>query len=97
MLIVVKNTIVASNRDPNCEIVWIRKERANNKLCILDHSMELSTPPKDEPEVINMTSNIVHESVAKLISKDTALPNSVLNGDCNTPDIVWITLTILGS
>ena len=33
--------------------------------------------------------NQLHESVPKLTRKDTALLNIILNGDFNTPDIIW--------
>ena len=48
------------------------------------------TPSKDDPEV----NNRLHYSVFKLISKDTALPNIMLNGDFNTRDINWENLSV---
>ena len=48
------------------------------------------TPSEDDPEV----NNRLHDSVFKLTSKDTALPNTILNGDFNTPDINWENLSM---
>ena len=39
--------------------------------------------------------NQLHESVSKLTcKKDDVLPNIIINGDFNTPDIIWEDLTV---
>ncbi|MEW8547660.1 MAG: reverse transcriptase family protein [Candidatus Thiodiazotropha sp.] len=86
VLIAVKNTLVASpvsDLDTDCEVTWIRVELSNSKPLFIGSFYR--TPSSDDPEVINK----LHESVSKLTCKDTALPNIILNGDFNTPDIIW--------
>ena len=49
------------------------------------------TPSKDDTEIIKQ----LHESVSKLTcKKDDVLPNIIINGDFNTPDIIWEDLTV---
>ena len=86
VLIAVKNTFVASpvtDLDTDCEITWSRIELANNKPLFIGSFYRSSS--SDDPEVINK----LHESVSKLTCKDASLPNIILNGDFNTPDINW--------
>ena len=86
VLIAVKNTLVASpltDLETDCELVWARIEIYNSKPLYVGSFYR--TPSKDDPEVINQ----LHESVSKLTCRDTALPNIILNGDFNTPDILW--------
>jgi hypothetical protein len=48
------------------------------------------TPSKDDPDVINK----LHESISKLTCKDTVLPNMILTGAFNVPDIKWDNMSI---
>jgi exonuclease III len=92
VLIAVKNTILASpvnDLDTGCEIVWARIEIANKKPLYIGSFYR--TPSKDDPEIINQ----LHESVSKLTcKKDGVLLNVIINGDVNTPNIIWEDLTV---
>ena len=92
VLIAVKNTILASpvnDLDIGCEIVWARIEIANKNPLYIGSFYR--TPSKDDPEIINQ----LHESVSKLTcKKDGVLLNVIINGDVNTPDIIWEDLTV---
>jgi len=48
------------------------------------------TPSNDDPDVINK----LHDSMSKLTCKDTVLPNIILTGDFNVPDINWDNMSI---
>jgi hypothetical protein len=77
------------NPHTGCEIVWARIEIANKKPLYIGSFYR--TPSKDDPEIINQ----LHESVSKLTcKKDDVLPNIIINGDINTPDIIWEDLTV---
>ena len=86
VLIAVKNTFVASpvmDFDTDCEVTWSRIKLANNKpLFIGSFYRTLSI---DDPVVFNK----VHESVSRLTCRGASLPNIILNGDFNIPDINW--------
>jgi hypothetical protein len=90
-VLLVGDTILASpvnDLDTGCEIVWARIEIANKKPLYIGSIYR--TPSKDDPEIINQ----LHESVSKLTcKKDDVLPNIIINGDFNTPDI-WFLLTL---
>ena len=89
ILIAVKDTILAllvTDLDSECEIVWIRVEIAKGKPLFVGLLLQRTLKRRPMAEVLNN----LHESVSKLTSSDTVLPNMILNGDFNTQTLCGI-------
>jgi hypothetical protein len=89
VLITLRSDLIATplkELDASCEVVWIKF----NKSKPLYIGSFYRTPSKDDPDVINK----LHESILKLTCKHTVLPNIILTGDVNVPDIIWDNMSI---
>ena len=89
ILIAVKDTILAllvTDLDSECKIVWIRVEIAKGKPLFVGLLLQRTLKRRPMAEVLNN----LHESVSKLTSSDTVLPNMILNGDFNTQTLCGI-------
>ena len=69
--------------DTDCEITCSLIELANNKPLFIGSFYR--SPSSDDQEEINKQ----HESISKITCKNASLPNIILNGGFNTPDINW--------
>ena len=68
--------------------MWIKLEINKSKPLYIGSFYR--TPSTEDPDVINK----LHESILKLTCKDTVLPNIILTGDFNVPDINWGNMSI---
>ncbi len=85
VFVAVKNNIVAVDRpefDSDAEIVWVSIEFAQNG------SMYLGSYYRP-PDSRNIALDQVQDSMNHILSRQKNLPNMVLAGDCNFPDINW--------
>ena len=88
MLIAVKNTLVASpvrDLDTDYEITWIRIEDANNKPLFIGSFYRIPSVQMTQ-RLLTSFMNQCRNLPVKMLH---TLPNIILNGDFNTPDIVW--------
>ena len=91
VLITLRSDLIATplkELDTSCEVVWIKLEINKSKPLYIGSFYR--TPSKDDPDVINK----LHESILKLTCKHTVLPNIILTGDVNVPDINWDNMSI---
>jgi hypothetical protein len=91
VLITLRSDLIATplkELDTSCEVVWIKLEINKSKPLYIGSFYR--TPSKDDPDVINK----LHESILKLTCKHTVLPNIILTGDVNVPDIIWDNMSI---
>ena len=92
VLIAVHNSIVASEElslDSNCEVKWIKIETRNSSPLYLGNYYR--QPNSDTTPVLELANSI------EMLTNQSCLPNILLTGDFNLPDIRWPDSMVLPS